>query len=487
MQAAGIHFLELFLLLGLSLGGGNDLLDLISTEEYWQREGLVVTPEVMLAQLAEEAPKNVDALIKQLGADSFEAREEATRRLQAMGPQIAPQIERAAKVPDAEVASRARQILKRLGSQQREGNTRKLMAIHTLGELRHRPALEKLAKLSAGDDAILARFAKRAVAKIEGRPPASNRPPLEELDADLALLPAGCGLVFQVAGQIPAMPIESVVEELGKGLSEDQVAMSTDRMHDALFDLLSRTGNFRLDAVTCGLSSKIGPREGFVVFVARGRYDRNALRAALSQPPLRVREEDGVFIASPEPEFQILMPSDRRLVFVGGPEGLPVDDMLTKLAAGTKQEPKLEQSAEMTKLVRSLDRQRLAGWAVVEMSEMYRQAPVFKPVRFLVAQVELKQDMQSGVEKLSGRAVAHLVDGADPEPALAEFERGLKNFKEELQRASARMPAMELFLEAVQSVHHERRGGSVVVTAEADHPTKLLMAPMLLFTLRDLR
>jgi hypothetical protein len=56
------------------------------------------------------------ALVKQLGDESFEAREQAARELVAMGKVVVPCLQRALRDPDAEVVRGARECLERVGA-----------------------------------------------------------------------------------------------------------------------------------------------------------------------------------------------------------------------------------------------------------------------------------------------------------------------------------------------------------------------------------
>jgi hypothetical protein len=57
----------------------------------------------------------VRSLIEQLASDRIEVRAEASRKLEKIGPAALPQLERAARDADSEVASRARALVERIG------------------------------------------------------------------------------------------------------------------------------------------------------------------------------------------------------------------------------------------------------------------------------------------------------------------------------------------------------------------------------------
>ena len=64
--------------------------------------------------VAQQEPKYLPELIRQLGSDGFDERERASRRLVACGPQAAPLLRKATSDSDAEVARRAGDCLQQL-------------------------------------------------------------------------------------------------------------------------------------------------------------------------------------------------------------------------------------------------------------------------------------------------------------------------------------------------------------------------------------
>ncbi|HUU58223.1 MAG TPA: hypothetical protein VMZ50_01660, partial [Phycisphaerae bacterium] len=78
-------FLAILMVLGGD--GPNELLDVLPTKAFWESESVEVSPETMLAEI-KEPPKEGDAsaLIKDLGAEKFQVREAAHKKILAMGP-----------------------------------------------------------------------------------------------------------------------------------------------------------------------------------------------------------------------------------------------------------------------------------------------------------------------------------------------------------------------------------------------------------------
>jgi len=79
-------------------------------------------PETPAKAPAAEPPKGDRAagLIEQLGSTDYAKREAATKELAAMGKEIIPALEKAAKDPDAERAGRARDLITLLGASEED-------------------------------------------------------------------------------------------------------------------------------------------------------------------------------------------------------------------------------------------------------------------------------------------------------------------------------------------------------------------------------
>ncbi|MCK4625703.1 MAG: HEAT repeat domain-containing protein, partial [Phycisphaerae bacterium] len=166
-------------------GGGNDLLDFVSPETYWKAKGVEVTVENLLAELKPAGIADASALIKQLGASEYKAREEASRRLTAMGPAVLPELRKAAKSSDPEISARAEKIIHGFSGKTSERVVRRLMAIRTLGEQKDRRAIPTLRKLLNSKALFEAEYARAAIAAIEGKPFKRPSVPARAMQSDL--------------------------------------------------------------------------------------------------------------------------------------------------------------------------------------------------------------------------------------------------------------------------------------------------------------
>jgi hypothetical protein len=116
--------------------------------------------------------RDIQALVRDLGDDSYEIRKKATAGLTARGPRAAAPLRAAARSPDPEVARRAHDCLARV----REGRNLRLLAL-SLDAVTRRPPADAVAVLlaylpsaedEAVEDAVRAALAKLALR--DGRP-----------------------------------------------------------------------------------------------------------------------------------------------------------------------------------------------------------------------------------------------------------------------------------------------------------------------------
>jgi hypothetical protein len=133
----------------------------------------------------EDDLEKVRALIKRLGDDSFEEREKATKELIALGSPALPELRKAAKDGDAEVATRARRCLDKIAEV--HGPEGLLVAAMRLVALKRPPgAAEVLLALapSLSEEADVRELhgALAAVARRDGKPERAVEKALEDKD-----------------------------------------------------------------------------------------------------------------------------------------------------------------------------------------------------------------------------------------------------------------------------------------------------------------
>ncbi len=88
-------------------------------------ETLIAAAALALAAAQDaDAARRIDELIRQLGADDYAAREEATEELRKIGKPAEEALKKAAESPDAEVRSRAKDLLKELEGPPAAGKSR---------------------------------------------------------------------------------------------------------------------------------------------------------------------------------------------------------------------------------------------------------------------------------------------------------------------------------------------------------------------------
>jgi len=464
------------LLILVSGGSGNDLLDYLPSDAYWRAKGVEVTAERLVEELRADAPADTAKLVADLGAEEFAVRQEATRKLQALGRAAAPALEEAAKSDDPEVRARAREILKTLSGGTQAKAVRRLMAIRTLGELKKPEALPALEALLKSQELFVADYARQAIAAIQGTPHERASAPDKALWSDLCLLPAGCGLVAQMAmpGGRP-LAFEQLLKDAGSMLPPGQdPSQILDQLARALLTVAERTGNIRVEGVTVGVSEEVDERQGFGAVVVRGLYDAQAARAALEQMQAKPSEVDGIAVFTPDSEVRLIPCSNERFILAFGAKAelIPVGHFVRALRRKADT-PSLD--ARMQELIKAAD-SSAGAWGVARMSDSYRQVPLFAPFD-TVTLTSRKQE--KGVLALS--LVARGKDAEAVKRAVAEFEAGLAKARQEIARETARMAAPKPITAFLESITVRTEGAAVTVSARLQGSSAVLMMPFLFF------
>ncbi len=473
-------FIEILMLV-LSGGGSNELLDFIPTDAYWQSKGVTVTVEAVAGELSTETPAELPRLIRDLGADDYEAREAATKALRAIGAPAKAALEQAAESNDPEVRVRARKLLQNLhrgGAQARA--VRRLMAIRTLGELGKAEALPALRPLVESKEPFVAQYARRAIAAIEGRDYTAPTVERAALEVDLRLLPPGCGLVGQTILTRRSFSIEQTLEQAGGNLpgGRDLGQIKT-KLTAGLLMVAEKIGNVRVDALTLGLAEDVGDNSGFVVVAARGLYDADAVKAVLRQTGAEVSTVNGVDVLKVDNEFRLIPCSNERFVLVGGPRQQAMQVAMEPVTQAIQRPPaKRRFGPKMEKVLAGVDTAQPL-WVAARVTDAYRVVPLF--AAFESATLGAKMDAEGA---LVGALVAKGTDPAAVKSAADTLRKGIEEGIEELQQEAARMPFVKPMLAVLKSLDVTTEGGTLTITGTFEGSLMLPMMPMLMFSAR---
>lgn len=452
---------QAFLLLMMTSGGG-DLLDFVPTDFYWRAKGVEVTPAAMLAELSAR-PAGPEAQVARLGHPDFATRQDATAALRAIGPSAMPALRRALQSDDPEVVSRAEGLLAELGQASQAPAVRRLMAIRTLGELNAREAEPLLGRLSESPEPFVEYYALRAIARIEGltgaSPPRVSAAALEE---DLAHLPADAVAVGQMALRLPEPPsVEDALDRMGPALTNLDREEFRARVAEAFLEWAERIGNARIDSLSFGVME--GDAQPFAVILVRGRFDPDALRAALADSAETLElPGGGEALQFAEGVGLHILSGERALVTVGAsPEALAAAIAAVR-AEGTGV---LSPEAPLADLLA----QRGGDgplWLVGRVPEGLAWLPV--------ETVHLTSS-QDG-ELLDLRLAARL---ASTPAEVAPLRIAIRQAKLGLEPTADAIPALEPAMALLNTVEVDVDGGTAVATARAENVGQLLLAPLL--------
>ncbi len=403
--AAAIFQLETYLILMCLWGAqGRDLLDSVSTEDYWKAKSVQVTPEQLLRDAedvvvtAETLPNDVDALVKQLGDDQYTVRQAAREKLATYGSKAKPALEKALTSKDPEVVVSAKDLLDQMsqrGAVGREKQVRQLMAIRTLGETKEKSAVALLTKLSKSTTPFVAEYAQRALALVQEQPAPVVKPAgWAELDQDLALLPENVGLFGATqSGFAPARTLAEISTDMATtrsraAASAQRLAASYQRAIQAnILSYVEQTGNMRVTGMSLGVSDDFGDRNdaGWAVFIWHGTFDNTAILAQLREEKTRNRgdataadesqknDADVVMIAN---DMTIIIPDQNRFIMVAcddGAKGLQLVAQITTKLKTLKTAPAVANVGPWAQLRKQVPAEATTYLAVWKVSEAIQQ------------------------------------------------------------------------------------------------------------------
>lgn len=459
-------------------GGGNDLLDYLPGDAYWDAKDIVVSPETMLRELQPvktPSPAQLAALVNDVGSDDHARAGAAREALRQIGLPALPALA-AARDAAAPASSVAAALMLDIRLTQKANEVRRLMAIRTLGALRAKESVATLQTLSGDGDYFVADYAKAALATIEGRPPDRARAPWT--DRDVWLMPSR---LRAVAGYAPRPPppisIDAAIKRAALPKEIDRETLA-DALAQRLVPIAEQFGNIRFDAITVGASGDLSDHTGFVVFIVRGRYDREAASELLSLQKVPSKTIDGMRIYAPDQETAFLLPSDDRLVIVASPRGkeLPTEEIVAGLHAMSGG---LRQDAEMARLITSVGT-TAALWGAVKMTDDYRRLPLLSA---------LDRVTFVGHERAPG-ALTFLMkaDGSDASAVRSTADAASAGIAEMRKQLNAALgapddqtppPVRQAMQDFVQSVHITVDGKSAALTGTLDGPRDAMLERLL--------
>ena len=469
------------MLMILGGGGGNDLLDYFPSKVYWEIHAVPYQADAMLAQLKGAKPVgDVSGLIRDLDADKFTAREAAHQKLLALGAGVIPLIEPLIKSDSPEVAARAKEIVRILSQRAGSRDVHRLMAIRTLGEMKHAAALPALTKLTQSRELFVADYARHAVAAIKGEKYARATLSQQQRDEDIWLLPKNVGVVGQTTltqggGTIELEKLVAMMAQAGQGqVTREQIV--EEFYKKGVLELVKKVGNLRLHSATVGVSDDIGGpgRSGYVVVVGRGRYDAEKVKATLRE--MCAKRKDGIKkvgdieLFSPDRDVAFLFPSNTRAVMLAAPtrESLPIDAMIAAVKAGRGT---LADNQEIAALIRSADT-KAPLWAVSKLSDAYRKEKMLAAFDSAV----LIGKEADGVSTFT--VTATVKDPAKLPASMKIFTDGLAQMKEQMKRTVARMPAMQPMADFVTGIKIKQDPNRVTITAQLQSASPMPMMLM---------
>lgn len=378
MFIGGAEFLVMLL---LTAGNANQMLDLLDTQVYWQQQGVEqVTVEAMLpfvkAEGAADRSAEIEGWIKDLAAREFEKRDQAYKKLKTAGEAARKQLQQATKSDDSEVAASAEQILKEMSESAGQPMVQKLLAIRALGELKDKQALPTLEKLVASKEPFVAGYARQAIARIKGEkyvPPALDR---KLLDQDLWVLPKDCRVVGQmVLADESAFSLRDLIKMMPKDMDLDIDEMLQEATRE-LTKGVNRVGNIRVDSVTLGVVGN-PVDDGYVTVIFRGEADPELVATFIKSgdgPPYReTREVEGVQVHYlMDSVFFMLSPKLAVFMVIEKEKNLPVAETIKAIKAG---EQRLSRNEKMVERIKSLKREDAMQWGVVEIYDDLKTIP----------------------------------------------------------------------------------------------------------------
>jgi hypothetical protein len=467
--------IPILIMYGLA-GSGNDFFEYLPLDDFWKSQKVAVSADSMKSILIDAPAADVSELVGKLGSERFIDRENAYTALKRAGGAILPQITKAAAAAtDVEVRQRLKQIIDDINQRNASRATLQMVALLTIQKHKYTELLPTVRQLADNPNPLVAQYAAKTIATLEGKPFKPAAPSRAMFDEDLALLPADVGTIARV------LPPHTNPTDIFKplkalaGLGGGGVDIES-KLKEQIVKAALRVGNVRIDSLVLGVADDVSDRKGYAVFVLRGYYSPDAMLKLLEEENhgLAKRKVEGMDVYSPDDHVAILCPSNQRLIFIVGArsETLPISKVIKSLNAKTK---KPTFNGDITKLLAKIDRTKM-GWVVSQMNDSFREAPPFEPFDWIVGEAD--QD-EKGVLNIKFWG-----EGADAEAIAKTMKKGRKELKKsiaQMKKFGAAMPMMGSFVKIMKSIELENKGTHASVSLKIDNVSDLMMSPMLMF------
>lgn len=468
----------LTLILCLLTGGGNDLLDYLPTEAYWNEKGIAISAQAMIAELAEQPDQEIKPLIADLGSPDAATRDEASNQIREKGgPSALSALAEAAESPDAEVRKRARGLIHDIGARYIALGVRRLMAIRTLGEIGKPESLAALKPLLQSKELFEADYAQTAIDQIEGKKSAAARSIAVNIPDDVWMLPRACRTVGQIVPRRGTPLGFAEFMAAVKGNDEEQKGADAQTTTRWILELAESLGNVRIDAVTFGVQgnpfnfSTVPEHPSLVALIVRGRYHSQWIQSVMRASKYVVSKTNGVDVFDVDGTSVCMMPSDEQLIYLAGQskDELPIDEITKSLA---QDRGPLAADESLRTLVESIGGRQVL-WGVALVTEQQREIPVFgafDTITLLGTREGRTLTLtMAGIGHDAGKVSQAVDEVKKHAQTSAEFLSGIKGFN-----------VITLATELLQSVKIRAEGERATLTAKIETtPAAILSIPAL--------
>ena len=273
-----------------------DFISLFNIEKTLVKQGLKADKKQLIALLEKETSDvlvepNFEQLIKALASNQFKVRRQAQKSLIAAGGVAAPYLQQATKSSDPEVSVSAREILKKISTNNKTVARKKqsnylntLLAVKFLEQRKCKAALAVLGKLQNSSFVTIRAAARQAVARIGGE--GYNRPSgKKSLKKIASHLPEkiGFAVFLDFESGSKSQSIDTLLKsidfsEITKyGGDKNPLKMIGPKLDQGMLFALLKVGNVRIDAAAMIISNNAGERKSretqYMSWVIKGLYE----------------------------------------------------------------------------------------------------------------------------------------------------------------------------------------------------------------------